>query len=85
MFAIDVLACVCGATRRVIATIERGPVSRKILAHLGLAPEPPPLAPAREPAQTSLWGTGPPRRDAPEPLDLPHVIDWDQSLPAASY
>jgi hypothetical protein len=90
VFALDVLACACGATRRVmgstsspqVATIERGPVSRKILAQLDLDPEPPPITPAREPDQRSFWPTRPPRGSMPDLVDPPHVVEWNQSAPA---
>lgn len=40
----------CGAgERKIIAVILERPVIEKILAHLGLQPQPPPRAPAREP------------------------------------
>jgi hypothetical protein len=48
VFAIDVLVCPhCGGTRKLIALLTDGLVVRKILTHLGLSTEPPPLAPAR--------------------------------------
>ena len=51
-FAIDVLTCDhCGGRRRLIAFLTDGLVVRKILAHLGLATEPPQLAPARAPPE----------------------------------
>ena len=52
VFAIDVLVCPhCGGTRKLIALLTDGVVVRKILAHLGLSTEPPPLAPARAPPE----------------------------------
>jgi hypothetical protein len=48
VFAIDVLRCGdCGARRRVIALIMEAEPIQRILTHLGLAPHPPPVAPAR--------------------------------------
>ena len=38
MFLLDDLACACRGTRRVIASIEEGPVARKILRHLVVTP-----------------------------------------------
>ena len=50
VFAIDVLICGhCGGAGKLIALLTDGLVVRKILAHLGLSTEPPPLAPARVP------------------------------------
>jgi hypothetical protein len=55
VFAIDVLVCPqCGGARKLIALITDGRVVRKILAHLGLSTEPPPLAPARAPLDPEL-------------------------------
>lgn len=52
VFAIDVLVCPhCAGTRKLIALLTDGLVVRKILAHLGLSTEPPPLAPARAPPE----------------------------------
>jgi len=54
-YAVDALACPrCdGGRMRLIATIKDPDVIRKILGHLGLPTEPPPIAPARAPPQTS--------------------------------
>ncbi len=49
VFEIDVLACVCGARLRFIATIEDPPVVQRILRHLGLPTDTPVTAPARPP------------------------------------
>lgn len=52
VFAIDVLTCPnCGGPRKLIALINDELVVRKILAHLGLPTEPPPMAPARAPPE----------------------------------
>jgi len=52
VFAIDVLTCPhCGGPRKLIALINDGFVVRKILTHLGLPAEPPPMAPARAPPE----------------------------------
>lgn len=49
-FAVDVLACPrCGGRLRLIALIEAPAVARRILRHLGLPIEVPPLAPPRAP------------------------------------
>ena len=48
VFELDVLTCDhCAGRRKLIAFLADGQVVRKILAHLGLATEPPQLAPAR--------------------------------------
>jgi len=49
VFALDVLACVCGARFRLVATIEDPPVVQRILRNLGLPTETPIPAPARPP------------------------------------
>jgi hypothetical protein len=77
VFMTEVLACVCGGTRRVIATIEEGPASRKILRHLGLPDSVLPPAPARL-DQGTLWPTGPP---ADHHRDPPAVDDVQRSPP----
>jgi len=47
VFALDVLACPrCGGRMRVVATIDDPAVIRKILAHLALPVDEPPLVPA---------------------------------------
>ena len=57
MFAVDVLRCTrCGGRRRVIAFLIESPVTRAILAHLGLPAAPPALAPARAPPQGEFSG-----------------------------
>jgi hypothetical protein len=51
-FAIDVLICdPFGGPPRLIALLTDGLVVRKILTHLGLDTEAPPLAPARAPPE----------------------------------
>jgi len=59
-FEIDVLACTeCGGRLRLLATIEDPAVVRKILSHLGIAPEVPRPAPARSPPEaTGLFDFG---------------------------
>ena len=55
VFAIDVLVRPhCGGARKLISLLSDGRVVRKILAHLGLSTEPPPLAPARAPLEPEL-------------------------------
>ncbi|MBC7457513.1 MAG: hypothetical protein H7235_04500 [Bdellovibrionaceae bacterium] len=50
VFNIDVETCIkCGGKIKIIAAIEDPKVIRKILEHMGLATEPPPLYPARGP------------------------------------
>ena len=75
VYLLEVLACACGGTRRVIATIEQGTAARKILKHLGLPDTAPKLEPARL-DQHELWPTGPPPEDACDP---PHVDDVQQA------
>jgi hypothetical protein len=48
VFAVDVLRCGnCGGRRQVIALITEAEPIHRILTHLGLAAQPPPIAPAR--------------------------------------
>jgi len=56
-----VLTCPhCGGPRKLIALINDGLVVRKILEHLGLATEPPPMAPARAPPEPEFaWVRAP--------------------------
>ena len=55
VFQVDVITCPsCGSRRRLIALISDPPVVRKILRHLGLAAEPPALAPPRSPPQMAF-------------------------------
>ena len=47
-FAVDVLRCpTCGGRRHRVATLTDPLIARRILKHLRLRAEPPPLAPAR--------------------------------------
>jgi hypothetical protein len=46
-FLVDVLACPCGAKRRVLSLVRDPDEIRRCLAHLGLPPEPPARAPPR--------------------------------------
>jgi hypothetical protein len=56
VFLIDVLTCDrCGGRRKLLAAITVPKTVRRILAHLGLATEPPMLAPARAPPR-ELFG-----------------------------
>jgi putative transposase len=81
VFALELLVCACGGARRVISSIEEGPVARKILQHLGLPSAVPAAAPARidqgrqQPLAVSVWQTGPPAL-----LDraAPAVDEFDQ-------
>ena len=48
VFGLDISKCrECGGEMRVIASVVRVDVIQKILTHLGLSPQPPPVAPAR--------------------------------------
>ena len=48
VFGLDISKCrECGGEMRVIASVVRVDVIKKILTHLGLSPQPPPVAPAR--------------------------------------
>jgi len=69
VFMLEVLACACGGSRRVISSIEEGPAARRILKHLGLPAEAPSAAPARI-GQGELFPTGPPPSDACEPTPV---------------
>ena len=52
VFGIDILRCaVCRARRRLVSVITQRSVVVRILAHLGLATDPPPIQPARAPPQ----------------------------------
>ena len=77
VWAWQVLACQCGATRRVVAVIPAGPVANKILRHLGLPTAAPALGHARLSAQTELWDTGPPLDDLRQ---AQAYDDFDQRL-----
>jgi len=49
VFHLDLRHCPnCGGEAKIIAAILERPVIEKILKHLGLWPQPPPKAPARE-------------------------------------
>jgi hypothetical protein len=55
----DVLVCdACGGKRDIIAFIEDPRPVRKILQHVGLPAEPPPIAPARAPPDNDLLAHG---------------------------
>ena len=55
VFDIDVEQCACGGKLKLIAVIEEPAVIEKILTHLGLSPQPPPIAPARKRAELIEW------------------------------
>jgi len=56
-FAIDVFQCPsCPGRMRVVAYLDDPTVTSKILEHLGLPSQPPPIAPARERPQLDLAG-----------------------------
>jgi len=47
VFGLDISKCSeCGGEMRVVASVVRVDVIKKILTHLGLSPQPPPVAPA---------------------------------------
>jgi hypothetical protein len=79
VFAWEVLACACGGTRRVLATIPKGPIAEKLLKHLKLPTAPPALGRARPAAQTELWDTGPPVDDDRQ-VHPAGEFDFDQRL-----
>ena len=47
VFDIDVEHCACGGKLKLVAVIEEAAVIGKILKHIGLDPQPPPMAPVR--------------------------------------
>ena len=47
VFEIDISKCSCGGNLKIISVIRDPFAIRKILSHLGLSPQPPPIAPAR--------------------------------------
>ena len=47
VFDIDMERCACGGKLKFVAVIEQAEVIEKILTHIGLSPQPPPVAPAR--------------------------------------
>ena len=55
VFDINVERCACGGKLKLIAVIEEPAVIEKILTHLGLSPQPPPIAPARKRAELFEW------------------------------
>jgi hypothetical protein len=74
-FDFDVLACVrCGGRMRLLATIEQGDVIRRILSHLGLPIELPPLGVARGALSRRRRAT--PRPPRAPPLDSVDV--WER-------
>jgi len=55
VFGVDVLRCMrCGSRRRLVSLITERTVIVRILAHLALATDPPPVQPARAPPQLEL-------------------------------
>ena len=79
VFSWTVLACACGATRRVLAVIPAGPIAEKILTHLGLPTEAPALGRARPGAQQEFWDTGPPVGETSQ-APAPSEYEMDQRL-----
>ena len=75
VFALEVLLCTCGATRRVISVIQDQKVARRILEHLGLPAEPLPLGNVVPEPQAELWPTGLP---GDEYSQAPAPDDFDQ-------
>jgi hypothetical protein len=49
VYLVDVLSCPCGGRRALVADVTDPGTVAAILAHLGLATEPPPIARARDP------------------------------------
>ena len=47
VFDIDMERCECGGKLKFVVSIEQPEMIEKILTHLGLAAQPPPIAPAR--------------------------------------
>ena len=47
IFDIDIERCSCGGKLKFVTVIEQPEVIEKILTHLGLSPQPLPIAPAR--------------------------------------
>jgi hypothetical protein len=57
-FGFDMLACLgCGGRLRLVALIDEGPVSRRILQHLGLPADVPEPRPARPPPLVEAAGS----------------------------
>ena len=55
VFGVDVLRCArCGSRRRLLSLITERAVIVRILVHLGLENDPPPVQPARATAQLEL-------------------------------
>ena len=55
VFGVDVLRCMrCGSRRRLVSLITERTVIVRILAHLALPTDPPPVQPARAPPQLEL-------------------------------
>ncbi len=60
VFAIDVLECpICAGRLEIIAFIAEAGVAKRILDHLGMDSQGPPLAPARAPDDAELDDPGP--------------------------
>ena len=57
VFALDIAICsFCHqGTLRIIAAMTQGEVIRKVLRHVKLAPDPPPIAPARSRQEAFDW------------------------------
>ena len=47
VFDIDIEQCACGGQLKFVDSIDQPEVIEKILTHLGLSPQPPPISPAR--------------------------------------
>ena len=77
VWAWEVLAYACGATRRVLAAVPAGPIAEKSLRHLKLPTAAPMPARARLAAQTDFWDTGPPVDELGQ-APAPH--EYDQRL-----
>lgn len=67
VFAFEVLACVRGGRRRMLSVIKDEPVASRILEHLGLPSQVPPLGRAAEEPQADLRRTVPPCDESAQP------------------
>lgn len=54
VFLEDVLVCPCGGRRRIVSDVQESRAVVAILTHLGLPAEPPPIARARDPTETTF-------------------------------
>lgn len=86
VFSIDVLRCPrCSTAMVILALISDPPVITKILRHLGLSTEPPPLSPARASWETPPFALSPPPDDPAlcDPVIITSRDDTASTSPAA--